>query len=275
MHGGPVVTAASLLARAAEARGRGVLFAGAHPDDETFALGGQLGLLHELEIMIVTDGAPHDLRDARAAGFDDARHYAAARRAELAAALDTAAIPLSQLTMLGIADQQACHRLVEITRKIIAHITEHNIRLLLTHAYEGGHPDHDAVALAVHAAGSLLRRQGVLSPPIVEMPYYRSGGSQPRLQEFAPRSDIAVHEIDLSDEQLALKQSMMACHQSQLHLLGGFTSRVERFRLAPEYDFRKAPNDGQLLYEKWQLGVTGTEWLQHAERALNAMEIGP
>jgi LmbE family N-acetylglucosaminyl deacetylase len=273
MHGGQIVTAASLLDRAIEARGRGVLFVGAHPDDETFALGGQLGLLRELEIMIVTDGAPRDMRDAREAGFSDARQYAAARRAELTAALEEAGIPPSRLTMLGITDQQACRQLIQITRTIVTHIAGHNIGLLLTHAYEGGHPDHDAVALATHAARQLLPQTGVAQPPIVEMPYYRSSSSQAHLQEFAPGGGIAVHEIELSEEQFALKQRMIARHKSQFRLLGGFSSRVERFRLAPDYNFRRPPNDGELLYESWQLGVTGSEWLQHANTALDAMEM--
>src|SRR6185437_9724842 len=39
---------------------------------------------------------------------------------------------------------------------------------VFTHAYEGGHPDHDAVAFAVHAACRLSD----IPPAIVEMPYY-------------------------------------------------------------------------------------------------------
>jgi len=275
MQSGAVHTAASLLRDAIEAHGRGVLFVGAHPDDETFALGGQLGLMREIEIVIVTDGAPRDLRDARAAGFDDAGQYAAARRAELAAALGEAGIQMSQLTLLEIADQQACRRLPEIAETIATRIAGHQVHLLLTHAYEGGHPDHDAVALAAHTACRLLRQRGVLAPRIVEMPYYRSDRSQPRLQEFVANGEILMHEVELSDEHLALKQRMLACYKSQSRLLAGFRSRVERFRLAPDYDFTQLPNGGDLLYERWRLGVTGAEWLRYAQLALGMVETAP
>jgi LmbE family N-acetylglucosaminyl deacetylase len=274
MHGGQIVTAATLVGRALEARGRGALFVGAHPDDETFALGGQLGLMPNIEIMIVTNGSPRDLRDAHQAGFDNAERYAAARREELAAALAEAGIPLSQLTMLDVVDQQACQHLVEIAQQIATHLAEHRIGLVLTHAYEGGHPDHDAVALAVRAASRLLQRQGAPAPPIVEMPFYRASGLTTALQDFVP-ADNAVHEVELTAEQQARKRRLIACHKSQLRLLGNFTSSIERFRVAPDYDFCQLPNDGNLLYESWQLGITGTAWLQQARTALVAMGIEP
>ena len=59
--------------------------------------------------------------------------------------------------------------------------------VVLTHAYEGGHPDHDAVAFAVHRAA---RRT---SAAVVEMPFYHAGPDGVARQVFAmptlPRID--------------------------------------------------------------------------------------
>ena len=36
--------------------------------------------------------------------------------------------------------------------------------VVLTHAYEGGHSDHDATAFAVHLAAGVMRREGGKAP---------------------------------------------------------------------------------------------------------------
>ena len=55
---------------------------------------------------------------------------------------------------------------------------------ILTHAYEGGHPDHDAVAFAVAAAVRVAGRAA--DTTIVEMPFYRAGPEGWIRQLFLP-----------------------------------------------------------------------------------------
>jgi len=74
----------------------------AHPDDETIGLGGHLSGLSKTTVIHVTDGAPRDLRDAKAAGFVRSEDYAEARRGELAAAMSEAGVGVDQLFDLGI-----------------------------------------------------------------------------------------------------------------------------------------------------------------------------
>ena len=78
--------------------------------------------------------------------------YAAARRRELTAALAAGDAAHLRTFCLGIVDQEAMQHLVYLTRRVRELLEQENPRLVLTHAYEGGHPDHDAASLAVKLA---------------------------------------------------------------------------------------------------------------------------
>jgi N-acetylglucosamine malate deacetylase 2 len=52
-------------------------------------------------------------------------------------------------------------------------LEQHRPEVIVTHSYEGGHPDHDACAFAVHHALELTRAQPV--PVIVEASFYHIG----------------------------------------------------------------------------------------------------
>ncbi len=154
------LAARELLARLAgvgAVAARGVAVVVAHPDDETIGCGGQLGRLEGITLVHVTDGAPRNLRDTRAHGFATPEAYAAARRQELETAAGIAGIGPEALIGLGVPDQQAAFRLADLARRLAALFSEREIAVVLTHACEGGHPDHDAVAFAVHAACRLSR----------------------------------------------------------------------------------------------------------------------
>ena len=240
----------------------------AHPDDETLALGGSLHLFRRLLLIHVTDGAPLSLGDAAREGFDGPAAYAAARSTELDAAL--ALVPggrIARMT-LGISDQLATAAIPDITTRLHQVFAAHDVRTVLTHCYEGGHPDHDAVAAAVQRTGAEVfefagyhaDRNGALrTGEFLTYPGHIAGYDPPLTT--SPEATV----IHLQSDDLARKQAMLACFRTQREILSHFDPSVERFRRAPRYDFAQPPHPGRLLYEAWGW-MNGQAWREQVRQ---------
>jgi N-acetylglucosamine malate deacetylase 2 len=274
-----------------------VLMIVAHPDDEVIGAGVRLSWLgKDITIVHVTDGAPADSRDARAAGFSSAEGYAAARRGELLEAMSLVRVSAGQLVQLGFDDQSVVHHITEIADAIVALIHEHEPEIVLTHPYEGGHPDHDAVALAIRLAiegrarcpqraedshnAWLQARRGEDAAPyhlgnglaVLEMSSYHLGTEGLRSANFLP-PNMPTRFLQLTRAERAWKQKRFACFRTQQHVLRWFRTDVEAFRVAPEYDFTQRPHPGILFYEQFKIGMTWSEWHAHADAALQQLSI--
>ena len=260
-----------LFALPSAARAR-IMVVVAHPDDETVGAGGCLSMFREVTIVHATDGAPEDMADANSLGFATRRAYALARRAELEAAMAEAGIDRNALHCLGVADQGAARNLAALSIRIVKLFREHGPSIVLTHAYEGGHPDHDAVAFAVHAATRLARMWGDPQPALIEMPLYRAEGGRMAAQSFAPAADRKTVTLPLSAAARQRKQRMFDCFITQKPVLASFQIDVERFRCAPHYDFELLPNAGDLYYEQFPWGLDGSRWLSFVRVAM--VELG-
>jgi LmbE family N-acetylglucosaminyl deacetylase len=228
-----------------------ILIVAAHPDDETIGASTLLGPPHEVVVIHATDGAPR-ARRWWPAEFRDRGTYARARALEAERAL---AIGRAERVALGIADQEAVRALPQIVQAVAGEIVRRAPDVIVTHAYEGGHPDHDAVAVAVARA----RRQAGRAPRVYEMALYHGAPGAFVAGEFiADRTSICRV---LDPEQQGRRRAMLDCFTSQRATLAPFIALVhERFRAAPRYDFSRPPHDGPLLYERLGFAMTGRQW---------------
>lgn len=250
----------------------------AHPDDEVLALGARLERLSQSRVLTLTDGAPTDGSDARHHGFASLAAYREARHAELTAALAYAGLPASVADpfpgLTPVPDQRASWHLEELTLGLLAALGEFAPEAVLTHPYEGGHPDHDACAFAVHTAMRLHRPlapgSGALAgrPLLLEAPFYHNDGNGSLLTStFLRAHQFPSVTLPLSLQEQANKRTRLACFASQAETLGQFQTASESFRIAPAYNFAQAPHEGKLLYECFSWGMTGSYFRRLAAEA--------
>lgn len=255
----------------------------AHPDDEVLALGGRLGRFRESQFLYVTNGAPENGMDARAHGFSTLAEYRESRRRELDQAFHLAGLPSRRARPLLLqeadgsktvaADQAAAFHLVQIAREIAREIGEFRPEAILTHPYEGGHPDHDSCAFGVQAAVRLTKETYAI--PILEAPFYYAGANGIVTGCFLPESGESQHTIVrvLSADEQKRKRELLDCFVSQRETLAQFGTEQERFRAAPEYDFTRAPHAGRLFYENYDWGLTGAHFRELATIAARELSL--
>jgi LmbE family N-acetylglucosaminyl deacetylase len=242
----------------------------AHPDDEVIGAGAQLPRLDDLRLLHVTDGAPRNLLDATAAGFESREAYAVARRRELHRALKRVGHSPGRASNLGIVDQEAPFNMAQMTRNVVRWLRSTRPDIVLTHPYEGGHPDHDATAFAVHQALQLLRRSGENVPELIEFCSYHNAHGAMATGRFLPGRSEPEALVELSEEERELKRSLLECFATQQRTLSAFSLETEGFRPSPQYDFTQPPHSGTLYYEQFDWGMTGDRWRALACQALGA-----
>lgn len=243
----------------------------AHPDDEVIGASSRLPLLKNVHVIHTTDGAPKNMLDAKAAGFENNSDYSRARRQELHRALEIAGIPAERCLELGFKDQETSFSLITLSKRLEELLRELRPDIILTHAYEGGHPDHDSTAFAVHIAASSIYGKGFAPPVLIEFTSYHDSHGQIRTSEFLSGMDQRTCNIVLSEEERIIKKRMLDCFVTQKNVLSVFNIEKEAFRFAPFYDFLKPPHEGTLYYEHFDWGIKGDEWRRLSAEALDLL----
>ena len=197
-------------------------------------------------------GARTTLLWATAGGLAPARR----RIAEGARALAALGLPAAGID-LALPDQHAVEHVATIAgevRRLLEPVAPAKA-VVYVPAYEGGHPDHDAVNLAatLAAAGPGVR--------VVEFPLYRRGPFGLAVQ--SPLAPLATaHDrftvLPLSDRDIATRRDLARANASQLvpSLLPLLTlarwagrGRAEPARPLPAHQYSRPPHPGRLLYE--------------------------
>ena len=238
----------------------------AHPDDEVLFAGSQLSRARQLSIIHVTDGAP-SAKVARQHGFQTRHDYAAARRRELQAALRTANVT-ARCECLEYRDGSSCLWIAMGAHRLSCLIDGIRPDVILTHAYDGGHRDHDTTAAMVRLATEQIAH----APEIWEMAGYYQEGGRTYHQRLPGVDNQDVVAIGLSPDDRARKRAMLNCFISQQDIIRDFSVEdVETFRRAPLYNFTAPPVCGPLGYEANESGAESGLWRVLAISSREAM----
>jgi LmbE family N-acetylglucosaminyl deacetylase len=240
----------------------------AHPDDETLGLGIGLSRFSRPTLIHLTDGVPRDPSHAERHGFADPAAYAEARRRELDAALKLLGLGGARRIGYGLVDQETALDLAALTRRLAENLAGQAV--VITHPYEGGHPDHDAAAFAVQAACALL---GAAAPARWEFAGYHLGAESPAVGAFAPDAASPEIEVLLTDEDRARRVSAAAVFESQVSTLRWLTAETERLRPAPTYDFTLPPPPARVMYDIWGWPLSSAAWREKAAEALVELDL--
>jgi LmbE family N-acetylglucosaminyl deacetylase len=168
-----------------------------------------------------------------------------------------------------VPDQEAALNLVQISRQVASVITARGAEIVVTHAYEGGHPDHDATAFAVQAAVTLAPAARF------EMAGYHAGPEGMTVGDFLRGVGDAPATLHLSPAQCVLKRRMLDCFATQRQVLAAFPIGTEQLRAAPRYDFTLPPHPGRLFYENFPWGMSGGRFRQLAAEAAKVLGLPP
>jgi LmbE family N-acetylglucosaminyl deacetylase len=233
-----------------------VIAAFAHPDDATIAFGGQLGRFTDLDMIVVTDGAPTHMNFAINKGYASTEAYRQVRWEELGAALSLIGVSRDRVNAYGFDDGSVCRRLLSLIERLETDLAGADI--VLTSCFEGGHTDHDSVAMAVHLACAAIDESR--RPLIVEAPLYSLQAGLFTTQTLPAGGAGRAVSAPLTEAQQQLKRRIKACYATQHYSLAQFRDDVEPYRIAPVYDFSQLPNNGALLYEVNGF-MAGPQWL--------------
>jgi len=245
-----------------------ILLLAAHPDDETIGASVVLSRFPQTAVVFLTDGAPRDTRFWSAGVNGSREDYAETRRWEALRALALAGISNHRVFWLGGVDQEAVFEIGMLAERFTKLLCEMRPEIVITHAYEGGHPDHDSAAVVAAVATSSLETP----PTVLEMTSYHAVDGRCVTGDFLNSDPVLESCFELSSGDRDRKRQMMDVYASQRLVLENFPIDYERLRMAPSYNYSEPPHPGKLWYECMGWPMTGTRWRELATPVLAGLE---
>jgi LmbE family N-acetylglucosaminyl deacetylase len=200
----------------------------AHPDDETIGCSGLLQRASSALVVFAVDGAPPHYRFEKQYGsleqYSDIRFLEASRA--FSALPHCSFCRLSRQNGTHYVDQHLFEELPEALASLNQFVCRFSPDFIVTHAYEGGHIDHDACHfLAAHVA----RAHNLM---LMEFPsYWKAEDGRDVFQQFRNSRDDDV-VLKLSKQEIEVKRQMLASYRTQQSLTPVFHFHTERFRPA-------------------------------------------
>jgi LmbE family N-acetylglucosaminyl deacetylase len=226
-----------------------------HHDDEAISCGILLQRMRSPLVVFATDGAPRDeffwKRYGSRQAYAELRRDEAAKAMAIAGVKDFEFLPLLRGGAIFV-DQELYQVIPQAIEAVSELITRHRADALLTLAYEGGHPDHDASAFIV----SMLAREFRVSA--WEMPIYSRPNGRPHRQAFLLETGEEII-LQPTESEIRKKADMFRCYASQGALRDFFDPRRELFRPQVSYDYSQPPHTGKLNYEAWGWPISGRQ----------------
>lgn len=139
---------------------------------------------------------------------------------------------------------------------------------VLTHAYEGGHPDHDACALAAQIACDRIASAAGSVPLRLEFAEYYGHSGKLIANKFLPNDKTQPSTVWLNWRELRRKRRAMGAFLTQSFILRDFPPECEAYRIAPRYDFNLPPPCGEWYYDQHHWALTGDRWLDEVRDVL-------
>jgi LmbE family N-acetylglucosaminyl deacetylase len=206
----------------------------AHPDDEVLGASIVLTLASKLHLAHATNGAP--------AGVGDQGKVSDARFAELDMALGILGAAPSQSTRFDFTDGTLVDHAAALSEALMPVVA--NSEVVITHAFEGGHPDHDACALALHLACQRVALSKGHHVAQLEFAIYARDGDRIVTNSFP--ADPAV--VALTEAEKSRKGSALEAFRSQQSVIEHFKLHHESLRATPIHDFAEPREPGKTLF---------------------------
>jgi LmbE family N-acetylglucosaminyl deacetylase len=224
----------------------------AHSDDEVLGCSVAMRHLPQLRLVHATDGSGGDQR------------VATQRLQEVMAATKELGLTPS-MAPCGLPDGALIEHAGALASALAAWMPD--TALLITHAFEGGHPDHDACALAGQLACLQEFARSGRRVARLEFAIYSGWGGAIRTNAFPRDATPAPTVLTLSPEEKMRKHRALQAFASQRHVVERFPLDSEAIRPAPDHDFA-APRDPNGLLFAFQNPEREPEWRHAAVAAL-------